>query len=159
MSRRRTLASEQSGTLPDGTAFVAKARATPSSVFTRTGRAPSSAATGNTTHRLHDGFREKTDGIPVRRPQRKRTKQHKQQHQCSHADIIPQTPNQFAACGRVQRRQGGERSATLAKSRRKRQLRRLCACDLRPTDGACRARRSRRTEHASRPLDKARHRR
>ena len=42
-------------------------------------------------HRLHYGVREKTDGIPVRRPQRKRTKQHKQQRQCSHADIIPQT--------------------------------------------------------------------
>ena len=42
-------------------------------------------------HRLHDGVRKKTDGIPVRRPQCKRTKQHKQQRQCSHADIIPQT--------------------------------------------------------------------
>ena len=53
----------------------------------------------------------------------------------------------------------GDVAATSAKSRRRRQLRRPYACDLRPTDGACRARRPRRTERASRPLDKARHRR
>ena len=48
-SRRRMLASESSGTLPDGTAFVAKARATHSPVFTIMGQAPSSAATENST--------------------------------------------------------------------------------------------------------------
>ena len=46
-------------------------------------------------HRLHYGVREKTDGIPVRRPQRKRTKQHKQQRQYSHADIISQPSDQM----------------------------------------------------------------